>query len=102
MERIHLLNEYIKEDPGNPFNYYALALEYQHTEPNKAVPLFEHLLANHPDYLPTYYTAAMFMADHQQTEQAIEVFQKGIDLASMRNETKTVAELQNALSMLED
>lgn len=60
-ERIKLLEQYVEDDPNDPFNLYALALEYQKQNPAKAGKLFELLLAKHPDYLPTYYSLVISM-----------------------------------------
>ena len=35
-ERIQVLLDFLEEEPDNPFNLYALALEYQNIEPEKA------------------------------------------------------------------
>jgi len=99
--RIKILESYLAAEPSDPFNSYALALEYVKENSQKAELLFEQLLVNHPDYLPTYYSAASFHADKQNDSRAIEILKSGIELAEKLGESKTLRELKNALQNLE-
>lgn len=95
LNRIQLLTQFTKEEPENPFNWYALALEYINSKPSETVTIFDKLLKENPDYLPTYYTAAIFFDQQNQIEKAKLIFEKGIYLAQKTNETKTLNELKN-------
>jgi tetratricopeptide (TPR) repeat protein len=99
--RVELLKKFIEDDPSDPFNYYALALEYQLTEPVKAGELFDYLLVYHSDYLPMYYIAGVLFADLGNETKALSIFNKGIELARSRSELKVLRELQSALLNLE-
>ena len=99
-ERIKQLQQYYAEDPHDPFNIYALALEYLRLEPAKARQLFDILLAHHGEYLPTYYHAARFFQDSGEKEKAIKIFQSGIALARKLNNSKALRELQSAYDEL--
>lgn len=99
--RIEMLEKFMREDPTDPFPIYALALEYQVTEPAKARPLFEQLLRAHSDYLPTYYMAGNFFLEHGEVERATDVLQLGLALAKKQNELAAVRELQSVLDNLE-
>lgn len=101
-ERIKLLEQYVEDDPNDPFNLYALALEYQKQNPAKAGKLFELLLAKHPDYLPTYYIAGNFYADQAQNDKALEILRRGMALAKSKGEKTTAHELQSAIDLLDD
>ena len=70
-DRIKQLEKFYEEDPRDPFNSYALALEYLHSDPSRSRSLFETLLQNHKDYLPTYYHAARLYQDLGEKEKAI-------------------------------
>jgi len=100
--RISLLEEYIKESPGDPFLHYALALELRQTDPARTARLFTYLLAKHPDYLGTYYQAGIFYATHNQPDLAIQTIQKGMQLAQALGEWKTKNELAALLEELKD
>lgn len=94
--RLNLLLQYYQDDPADPFNAYALALEYLGTDSVKSLAYFEQLLLQHPDYLPTYYHAAKLFQQLDQRERAMQTFEKGIALAKQAKEHKSLRELQSA------
>ena len=95
-ERVSLLREFIQEEPENPFNRYALALEIKEIDPDEAAELFTFLLLNHSSYLPVYFPSAHFFFELGQIEKAREIFERGIALAREKKEQKTLNELHNA------
>jgi tetratricopeptide (TPR) repeat protein len=101
-DRIKLLEQYLKEDPSDPFSIYALALEYQHQNVEKAADLFEKLLNEHPTYLPTYYMAGSFYGDQSKPERALEILKKGLVLAKAQQNLNSARELLSAIQNLED
>ena len=94
--RLELLLQFYKEDPSDPFNAYALAMEYQNSDVMKASEYFTLLLDKQPDYLPTYYHAAALFAEIGNTTYAEALYQKGMQLALHQQNTKTYQELQRA------
>jgi len=99
--RVELLKKFIDEDPADPFNYYALALEYLDSNPSSARELFDQLLIHHPDYLPVYYTAGKLYADLGNEAKAQNILSTGIELAKSKLDVKALRELQSALLNLE-
>ena len=99
--RIQQLLAFIQEEPNEPFTVYALALEYLTDAPGQSLWYFEQLLANHPDYLPTYYHAAQLCADLGDETRAATLYQQGIDLARQQGNAKTERELQSARQNLD-
>ncbi len=95
-DRIRQLEQFYQEDPGDPFNIYALALEYMHSDRQKTAELFDILLDRHADYLPTYYHAAKFFEDNDERDKAIQIYDRGIALARKVNDAKALRELQAA------
>lgn len=95
-DRIQQLIRFVQEEPGDPFNVYALAMEFINGQPEQARSYFDQLLTDHPDYLPTYYHAAALYADLNERDRASVVYEKGIELARAQNNTKTLLELQRA------
>lgn len=93
---------FYKEDPTDPFNVYALALEYQKYDLEKARFYFDDLLKDHPKYLATYYSAGQFFVNVEEYERAMAVYQVGIELAKGQGNMKTLSELQRAMRSLED
>ncbi len=99
-ERIKTLEQWIKEDPSDPFNKYGLAMELSKPQPVRAASLFAELLTNHPDYLPTYYLASHFYSDQGDQSLAIKILEGGILLAQKQSNEKTLRELRSALEEL--
>ncbi len=95
-QRIVLLEKYILEEPDNPFNYYALAMEYYEYQPEQATIILAKLAEQHPDYLPTYFKLAHLHWEVEQWEQADIFFQKGIALAEELHDAKALQELKSA------
>ncbi|GAB3714930.1 hypothetical protein GCM10027592_55090 [Spirosoma flavus] len=100
--RIEQLMRYVEEEPGEPFNVYALAMEFMNGRPEQALVYFEKLLTEHPDYLPTYYHAAALYADLDERDKAAALYDKGIALAQAQNNLKTLQELKRAQQAFED
>ena len=101
MSRLEQLLRFIEEDPTDPFNIYAVAMEYLKLDSSKATPFFEKLLEKFPTYTPTYYTFGKLLQSEGHFAKAKMVFESGIELTTRKQETKALAELRNALSELE-
>ncbi|GAB3510849.1 hypothetical protein GCM10027341_49750 [Spirosoma knui] len=101
-ERIQQLIRFVQEEPGEPFNVYALAMEYLNEQPQQAKTYFDQLLTQHPDYLPTYYHAAALYADLDDRDRAASLYEEGIALARVQQNQKTLQELQRAQQAFED
>lgn len=96
LSRLSTLQSFAEQEPEDPFNWYALALEYMNIDQNQAKSTFQKLLKEFPQYLPTYYTAANFFAGIEDIEKAQDTFIKGLALAKSLNQTKTYNELNNS------
>ncbi len=98
-ERIKMLLQAATDEPNDPFYPYGLALEYLEGEPIKAAEILEKLLQSHPDYLPTYYTAAKLFSI-SNSERAIAILEAGLELAKSQHNAKAQREIQSALDEL--
>lgn len=98
--RIELLEKYIKEEPNEPFNHYALANEYMANDGHKALDIFLKTLEHFPDYLPTYYQTAKLLEEFELEERALEVYSSGMELAKIQGNHKTLNELNSAYQNL--
>ena len=100
---IEQLEKFAKEDPDDPFNYYALALEYLKTDAARAQQIFEQLITDHREYVPTYYQLGQLYAEEGRTEEAISIFERGIVAAREAGDHKAMRELDGArLAVLYD
>ncbi len=95
--RVKRLEAFIEAEPDEPFNYYALAMEYQDTDAGVTRKYLEKLRADIPEYLPTYYPLAHLYWDMERWEEAEHTFTAGIRLATEQHENKLLNELKGAL-----
>ena len=98
-ELIKNLLSFYEEEPGDPFNSYALALEYKKIDQVKAIFFFNKLLKEFPDYLPTYYAAAEFFTAIESHDKVEKIYNDGIALALGQKQLKTHQELVRAKNM---
>ncbi len=101
-QRLEKLVLFYSQNPHDAFINYALAHEY-HTQNDtqNALKHYQYLTENRPDYLPTYYQLGKLYEQLNQTQNAIDCYNKGITIANQQNDTKTKAELNNAKINLE-
>jgi hypothetical protein len=100
--RLEQLQQFVDDDPSDPFNLYALALEFTKSDSGKAEIIFKTLLSEHKDYLPAYYQAANLFESIGKHDLAIATLHNGITLARNSNEMKTLRELQTMLDEFGD
>lgn len=101
-QRITQLLDYYQQDPHDPFNLYALAMEYVAEQPAQAQHYFERLLTEHPQYLPTYYHAAQLYVQQDEPQKAVALYDLGLRLAREQKQQKTFDELNRAYRALLD
>lgn len=97
MSIISILATYLAEDPEDPFNHYAYALEWYKQAPAEAVLMLEETRHRFPEYVPLYYTLGTWYADEEEYDKAVQVFSAGISQAISAKDTKAEAELKRAL-----
>ncbi|MBS1486294.1 MAG: tetratricopeptide repeat protein [Bacteroidetes bacterium] len=100
-ERIALLEQFVAEEPTDPFNHYMLALELLKTDQVKASEVFDFLMKKFPAYVPTYYQAAMLKINLSQIHEAVCIIENGIKEAALQKNQKTVNELRTLLDECE-
>lgn len=93
MDRLSQLKQFAEEEPDDPFNQYALALEYLRSNPAESGRLFESLVQRQPQYLPTYYPYAQWLIEQKNSVRAQQIFQDGIAAARAAQDQKMVKEL---------
>lgn len=92
----------IKENPGDSFSKFALALELLKTgERNKALLLFENVVKTDPEYTGVYYHLAKLYTDNGENKKAFDTYKKGIEVAETARDLHAKSELQSALLNLE-
>jgi len=102
MDRIKLLKEYLIGEPNDDFLNYALALEYQkHNKLDEAEKVFNEIILRNANYLPSYYQLGKTYETKMEFEKAKMIYQKGIEIAMMQKNMKTLQELKEALLTLD-
>lgn len=101
MDRIARLQELLHTQPDDAFLLHALALEYiKKNDDSAARQLFERLLAVNPSYVGSYYHLAKLLERQGDDRAAIDVFEKGMEVARAAGDTHAFSELRSAYEEL--
>src|ERR1700761_7721307 len=93
--RLEKLLEFIKAEPGDPFLKYALATEYLRlNDSGKALSYYEDLVNNHPNYTGTYYHLGKLYEALNRKEDAIGIYEKGMQITKEKRDNHAFSELQ--------
>lgn len=92
-----MLEQFVADDPSDPFNHYALALELMKSDKGQAKEIFDRLISTHPNYVPTYYQLAILNFELNKNEEAVAVIEQGITQAKSQNNLKAASELRSLL-----
>ncbi len=103
MNRKNALLDMLKDEPNDPFLVYALALEHiKEDELKEATTALEVLVSSQPEYLPAYYQLGKLKEQNGLIDEAIDIYKKGVKIASEQRDLKTKSELSEAIWELED
>lgn len=95
--RLDKLLNFLESDPNDPFVLYALATEYNSAnDSDKAFEYYLKLVAEHPDYVGTYYHLGKLYEKTGKTEEGIKIYQKGMVAAKNKRDMHAFSELQGA------
>ena len=96
-----MLTEILSANPGDAFARYGLAMEYAKAgQTEAAMAEFGRLLELSPDYVPGYQMAAQTLAAAGRTEEARQMFQRGIAAAARASNAHAQQEMQGMLDEL--
>ena len=94
--RLQKLLQFIENEPNDPFLKYAIATEYSNrNDPENALKYFEDLVANHHNYVGTYYHLGKLYESLNRKEEAIKTYQEGMKIARSANDNHAFSELQS-------
>jgi len=96
-QRLEYLEELIAESPEDPFPHYCLCLEIDIGDVDKKRMAWEKMLSDFPDYLPSYYHAGISNYHSGEKSKAINVWNKGIEIAINQKDRHTLSELRSVL-----
>jgi hypothetical protein len=100
-DRIKMLEQFVVEDPTDPFNHYALALELAKSDKQKAKEVFDQLIATYSDYVPAYYQSALLYLELNLNDEVAKIIENGITQAKKQNNLKAANELKSLLDEID-
>lgn len=101
MNRIVKLKDFLADNPDDSFIKHALALEYiKLGNDADARKLFEEILNKEPGYTGSYYHLAKLMERNGNTEEAIKVYEKGMEETKRMGDNHAYNELRAAYEEL--
>ena len=97
MDRIEKLKEFLTSNPHDSFVQHAMALEYIKLGNDEvARSLFQEILQREPAYIGSYYHLAKLLERDEKTEEAIKVYEKGMEEAKKLGDNHSYGELRGA------
>ena len=100
-ERLAKLQEYLQNDPTDPFLVYAIAQEYDRGgEVAEAESWYNRLLQEHPGYVATFYHFGKLLERTGREDAAIQMYETGIEVAMKAGDRHAAGELREALEGL--
>ncbi len=101
MDRVEKIKEMLIENPDDSFLCHALALEYiKIGKDEDARRLFETLLNREPGYIGSYYHLAKLLERIGETNEAIRIYEKGMEEAKKAGDNHSLSELRSAFEEL--
>lgn len=87
--------------PDDLFNKYAVAMEYLGLgKTSIAHEIFEQVLKSDKNYVPAYYQLGLILVNEGNETKALEVFEKGLISAKLKNDSRAIREFQSAIDEL--
>ena len=101
MDRIATFKSFIARTPEDPFPRYGLAMEHKGLgELDQAWACFAELIEKFPDYVATYLMAGGTLAALGRSDEAADIYRKGVAVAARKGDAHAKGELETALAEL--
>jgi Flp pilus assembly protein TadD len=99
--RLDVLRQMVEQDPKNTFARYGLAMELANQgNLQQAVEEYRNVLREDENYAAAYYHGGQALEKLGQVEQARALYEKGIEVTTLKGDGHTRAEIEAALSLL--
>ena len=100
--RLETLKNMVAQHPQDSFLRYGLAMEHRNGgDLETAIAEFRTLIAANPDYVAAYFHGGQTLERLGRTDEARELYRKGIEASRRTGDTHARSELEAALSMLD-
>ena len=91
----------LRDDPGDVFLRYSLALEMEAAgEWQAGIDILEELARGTPPYVPAFHMAARHLVAHDHVDDARRALREGIEAARAQGEAHAAAEMAELLMSL--
>lgn len=99
--RRQLLEEFVAKDPNDAFSRYGLALDCMNSGDSAAADThFRELLLRNANYVPAYLMYAQLLVREFRTDEAKQVLNTGISVASQKGDAHARSEMEALFSEL--
>lgn len=103
MDRIAQLKDFIEKYPEDMFSRHALAMEYLKVgNESQAEEVMRSLLADDPHHTGTYYHLGKLLEKAGRIDQAIAVYEEGIQFCQRLAAHNDLRELKGALVLIKE
>ena len=100
--RLKSLLNLLKDSPNDGFLLFAIAKEYEGQEDfENALSYYEKLRSADPDYVGLYFHLGALYAELEEAEKAMDIYEKGIEVAIKINDHHALSELKGSKMNLE-
>jgi tetratricopeptide (TPR) repeat protein len=100
--RKEMLEEFLAADPNDAFSRYALALELEKaSQVDEAIAQLQEVIVRDTDYIAAYYHLGRLLTIAQQEAAALEIYQRGLAVATRLGDQKTRNEIHEAIEALQ-
>jgi tetratricopeptide (TPR) repeat protein len=101
-QRLHMIEHMLETNPKDSFLHYCAALEHQKKgDAAQAIKILRSIVKGDPDYLASYYQLGKLLESKNKSQEAIEFYKAGKEVARKKNDLKTLGELSEALMLLD-
>ena len=100
-DRLQQLLDFLKQEPGDPFLKYGIALEYLKLgKAQEAAKWLLQLIEENKRYLPSYYKLGQIYEGMGNKEEALKYYRLGVEIAKPSGNQHALGELRTAISIL--
>ena len=101
-KRLVMLEKVTASAAADSFAFYCLGMEYRKEgRVDDAMAAFGTLRTRDANYLPMYLMAGQMLREASRLEDAASWLKQGIELASQKNDSKALGELESELATVE-
>lgn len=103
MNRLEMLQQLHRENPGDAFTMFALAKEFEKgNDPTQALSMYLLLKEAHPEYVGLYYHLGKLQEKLQDPDGAIKTYRSGMEYAKKAGDMHAFGELNGARMQIDD